>query len=551
METFQSLIKAQLKAQILPIEKAVQNICKENVKLNSEISKNKSCIEDFNKCIVSVNALLEDIAKLKDECKELIEKIKLEEVKPVRDAYCNVLQCRLDQIFQKEGEIRNSLSTFPTNSEENSSQDSQVPVFETAEVSATTTEPTSVIDILPDNTIEEETLSQVSVSETADISAAETESNSDMEILMPDNNDEETLSSNIQTEAGLDQDRRKVENNMDVNTSIITKEEPKDDNEREVDIIELDNYSIIKFENVEFDVALENNSTKPTERIQKLKPKKRKRKFGNILKMDECESKRTKILKKVGQTVLDPEPDRNSADKSNKTYQEHASIEELLQEDCDAENNSEKESSPQDVDNHIIRGVVKNIRKKKRRMPKCNCKGCQTDPCGICVNCMDKVANGGKGTKRQRCQKRLCLEKGRSESKHVNKDDGDGQQNGEKENLHFTNLDPQDEENFKSTGTVHINENERGGRGHKRYVFHNEGKIDFIISQSIEKLSEKEIKCRKCDKIYENDNWQYKSLQQLRNHIETHLTGFTHCCPKCSFKTHTRNNMITHLQRHE
>ena len=272
METFQSLIKEKFEAHILSIEKAIQIVCVENGKLKNEISKNQSCIEDFNKNIVRANALVQDNVKLKGELKELIEKIKLEEVKPVKDAYCNVLECRLDQIFQKEGEIRNSLSTFPTNSEENSSQDSQVPVFETVDVSATTTEPTSVIDILPDNTIEEETLSQVSVSETADISAAETESNSDMEILMPDNNDEETLSSNIQTEAGLDQDRRKVENNMDVNTSIITKEEPKDDNEREVDIIELDNYSIIKFENVEFDVALENNSTKPTERIQKLKP---------------------------------------------------------------------------------------------------------------------------------------------------------------------------------------------------------------------------------------------------------------------------------------
>ena len=202
METFQSLIKEKFEAHILSIEKAIQIVCVENGKLKNEISKNQSCIEDFNKNIVRANALVQDNAKLKGELKELIEKIKLEEVKPVKDAYCNVLECRLDQIFQKEDEIRNNLSTFLTNSEEDSSPDSPVPV-----------------------------------SETADISDAETESNSDMEILMPDNNVEEATCPNIQTVA-----------EADLNTNIITKEEPQDDNENEVHIVEPDNYSIIKKE---------------------------------------------------------------------------------------------------------------------------------------------------------------------------------------------------------------------------------------------------------------------------------------------------------------
>ena len=214
METFQSLIKEKFEAHILTLEKAVHIMRVENVKLKNKISKNKSCREDFNKNIVLANALVQDNAKLKGELKELIEKIKLEEVKPVKDAYCNVLECRLDQIFQKEDEIRNNLSTFLSHSEEDSSQDSPVPVSETADV----------------------------------ISDAETESNSDMEILMPDNIVEEATSPNIQTEAeaDLDQDRRKVENNIDVNTNIITKEEPQDDNENEVHIVEPHKYSIIK-----------------------------------------------------------------------------------------------------------------------------------------------------------------------------------------------------------------------------------------------------------------------------------------------------------------
>ena len=250
METFQSLIKEKFEAHILSIEKAIHIVCVENGKLKNEISKNQSCIEDFNKNIVRANALVQDNVKLKGELKELIEKIKLEEVKPVKDAYCNVLECRLDQIFQKEDEIRNNLSTFLSHSEEDSSQDSPVPV-----------------------------------SETADISDAETESNSDMEILMPDNIVEEATSPNIQTvaEADLVQDHSKgVLNNMD--TNINSKEEPQDHNENEVLIVELDNYSIIKKENQEFvHAAVENNSTKPTKRIQKCKPKKRK--FGNILNL--------------------------------------------------------------------------------------------------------------------------------------------------------------------------------------------------------------------------------------------------------------------------
>ena len=111
------MIMEKLKAHILPIEKAVQNICRENVKLKNEISKNKSCKEDFNKNIVRVIVLVEDNAKLKDELKELLAKIK-EEDKKLRDLYCNVLECRLDQIFQKEDEIRNNFSTFLTKSDE-------------------------------------------------------------------------------------------------------------------------------------------------------------------------------------------------------------------------------------------------------------------------------------------------------------------------------------------------------------------------------------------------------------------------------------------------
>ena len=68
------------------------------LRIKNEISKDKSCIEDFNKNIVGVIVLVEDNAKLKDELKELLAKIK-EEDKPLRDAYCNVLECRLDQIF--------------------------------------------------------------------------------------------------------------------------------------------------------------------------------------------------------------------------------------------------------------------------------------------------------------------------------------------------------------------------------------------------------------------------------------------------------------------
>ena len=247
---------------------------------------------------------------------------------------------------------------------------------------------------------------------------------------------------------------------------------------------------------------------------------------------------------------------------NSKDYQEHASIEELLQEDCDMENSSAMESpkdvNSQDYPNIVIRKITRkgatNFRKKKRSMTKhkikskskCFCKGCQTDPCGICTNCRDKKSNGGKSTKRQRCQKRICLEKGKRESKHTNKGDGDSQQNGDKEYLKIPI--PQVEENFNAT--VHINENEKGGRGHKRYVFQYEEKIDFMVSQLQEKLSEKEIKCRKCDKVFVNEKWQCQQYQSLKNHIETHLTNFTHCCPKCSFETHTRSNMIDHLSRH-
>ena len=388
METFQSLIKEKFEAHILSIEKAIQIVCVENGKLKNEISKNQSCIEDFNKNIVRANALVQDNAKLKGELKELIEKIKLEEVKPVKDAYCNVLECRLDQIFQKEDEIRNNLSTFLLHREDDSSQDSPVPVSETADV----------------------------------ISDAETESNSDMEILMPDNIVEEATSPNIQTvaEADLVQDRRKEENNIDVNTNIITKEEPQDDNENEVHIVEPDNYTIIKKENQEFDATVENNSTKPTERIQKCKPKKRKRKFENIIKIDEYESRSTKILKKVGQKLLDPEPDTNNINEK----QEHASIEELLQEDCD-EKISPRKKSPKIV--HKITKKGKKTNKTKKKVAnynrfKCNCKGCETPPCGICANCKDKPVNGGRNKLRQRCQKRICLLKqGKTESIQKNK----------------------------------------------------------------------------------------------------------------------------------
>ena len=57
METFQSLIKEKFEAHILTLEKAVHIMRVENVKLKNKISKDKSCIEDFNKNIVLANAL--------------------------------------------------------------------------------------------------------------------------------------------------------------------------------------------------------------------------------------------------------------------------------------------------------------------------------------------------------------------------------------------------------------------------------------------------------------------------------------------------------------
>ena len=134
-----------------------------------------------------------------------------------------------------------------------------------------------------------------------------------------------------------------------------------------------------------------------------------------VLKIDEYESRSTKILKKVGQKLLDPEPDTNNINEK----QEHASIEELLQEDCDEEISPRKEP-PKIV--HKITKKGKKTNKTKKKVAnynrfKCNCKGCETPPCGICANCKDKPVNGGRNKLRQRCQKRICLLKqGKTES---------------------------------------------------------------------------------------------------------------------------------------
>ena len=44
----------------------------------------------------------------------------------------------------------------------------------------------------------------------------------------------------------------------------------------------------------------------------------------------------------------------------------------------------------------------------KKRMRCGTCDGCQKPNCGKCTNCKDMPKFGGKGTKRQTCEARLC-----------------------------------------------------------------------------------------------------------------------------------------------
>ena len=60
------------------------------------------------------------------------------------------------------------------------------------------------------------------------------------------------------------------------------------------------------------------------------------------------------------------------------------------------------------------------------------------------------------------------------------------------------------------------------------------------ISQLIEKLQDKQHKCRKCNRVYPH-------LSTMRRHVECHLTGYTFPCNKCEYSTSSRASYRKHL----
>ena len=75
---------------------------------------------------------------------------------------------------------------------------------------------------------------------------------------------------------------------------------------------------------------------------------------------------------------------------------------------------SENSGNGSDLNNKVVHGankkedINKSVSKVVRRQACAVCSGFLEKNCNVCVNCLDKVSNGGENTRKRKCIKRIC-----------------------------------------------------------------------------------------------------------------------------------------------